>query len=273
MAAERPYAEVIGKPINHSLSPVIHGFWLAELGIAADYRRTEVARAGLAGHLAARRADPNWRGCNVTMPLKLDALALADSASDRALGAGAANILVAGEGRLTAGNTDVGAVAMLLRRLAEAGAAMGSVTVLGSGGAARAVLLALHLGGIGDVTIQARNRAQAIKLAVEFGLGREPRPLDSPVASDGLIQATPLGMAGMPPVPVAIGAMPDNGWVFDLVTAPSPTDLLARAAKRGLATVDGIAMLVEQAAASFALLFGAQAPRDRDESLLALLTS
>ena len=84
MTASRPYAEVIGDPIDHSLSPAIHNFWLETLEIAADYGRRQVRRGQLADYLAERRADPQWRGCNVTMPLKLDALTLADGASDRA---------------------------------------------------------------------------------------------------------------------------------------------------------------------------------------------
>ena len=138
------YAEVIGDPIAQSQSPVIHGFWLKALKIDADYRRTLVTRADFPAYLAKRRADPDWRGCNVTMPLKLDAVALADDATDRAVAAGAANLLLPREGKLIAGNTDVGGVIAIIEQLRDAGAAMGSVTVLGTGGAARAVLVALR---------------------------------------------------------------------------------------------------------------------------------
>ena len=87
---------------------MIHGFWLKALEIDADYRRTLVTRADFPDYLAKRRADPDWRGCNVTMPLKLDAVALADDATDRAVAAGAANLLLPREGKLVAANTDVG---------------------------------------------------------------------------------------------------------------------------------------------------------------------
>ena len=123
-----PYAEVIGDPIDHSLSPTIHGFWLEALGIDATYGRRRVTRAELPAYLMEKRADPDWRGSNVTMPLKLDAVVLADAAADRAVAAGAANVLMMREGQLVAANTDVGAIATLLARLHEAKARMGSIT-------------------------------------------------------------------------------------------------------------------------------------------------
>src|SRR6187397_751029 len=165
----RPYAEVIGDPVDQSLSPKIHGFWLKALTIDAGYGRRQVTRPELPAYLAEKRADPAWRGSNVTMPLKLDAVALADGASDRAVAAGAANLLMMRDGRLTAANTDVGAIVTLLGKLHQAKARMGSVTLLGNGGAARAALVALKLVGISAVRIQARDLGAAYKLAVEFG--------------------------------------------------------------------------------------------------------
>ena len=263
----RPYGEVIGDPIDHSLSPLIHCFWLKQLGIRAGYRRCRVASGGLAAYLEQRRHDPQWRGCNVTMPLKLDAVAIADEASDRAIAAGAANLIVPKDGRLFAGNTDVGAVATLLKRLIDSGAPAGLVTLLGSGGAARAVLMGLRLLGISSVRIQARNMNEAYKLAVQFGLSEEPRPFHASLEGDALINSTPLGMTGKRPLDIGIDELSADGWVFDLVTAPRDTELIKRAAGRGLSTVSGIEMLVEQAAESFAHLFGADAPREMDESL------
>lgn len=267
MTSERPFAEVIGDPIDHSLSPAIHGFWLDALGIAADYRRHRVARGELADYVAGRRADPAWRGCNVTMPLKLDAAALADDASDRAVGAGAANILLPRDGKLVAGNTDVGAVAALVGQLAKSGAPMGAITVLGSGGGARAALVGLHLIGLTNVRIQSRNLGEAAKLAVQFGLEVAPQPFDHRLEGDGLINATPLGMIGMDDFNLPITGMTANGWVLDFVTAPDPTALAARAAARGMRTIGGVDLLIEQAAESFKLLFGKSPPRDKDGEL------
>jgi shikimate dehydrogenase len=263
----RPFAEVIGDPIEHSLSPVIHGFWLKALGIDADYRRHLVTRAGLPAYLAERRGDPDWRGSNVTMPLKLDAVALADEATDRAVAAGAANVLMVREGRLAAANTDVGAIVSILAKFHESKLAMGSVTLLGNGGAARAALVALKMVGLSAVRIHARDMARASKLAVEFGLDVGPALLTAPIVSDGLINATPLGMTGQDCLNCDLSHLPAKGWVFDMVTEPAETPLVAAARERGLAVATGLDMLVEQAAASFKLFFGADPPRDRDGEL------
>jgi len=266
------YAEVIGDPIAQSKSPAIHRRWLEKAGLHFDYRATRVIRAELSAFLEQRRGDPDWRGCNVTMPLKLDAVMLADEATDRAIAAGAANILVPKDGKLLAGNSDVGAVLQLLGPFVANGAA-GGVTVLGSGGGARAVLVALHSLGVEDVRIQARDLSAATKLAVEFGLGEQPRPFDAPIDSAGLINATPLGMTGVAPFGIDIGRMPAGGWVLDMVTDPVETPLLRAARQRGLTAIDGIAMLIEQAAASFMLLFGQDPPRQDDGELMARLRS
>lgn len=270
MTSNTGFAEVIGDPIVQSKSPLIHNFWLKKLGLADEYKASRVTRSDLRDFIAGRRQDPQWRGCNVTMPLKLDAILLADETSDRAVTAGAANLLVAKDGRLLAGNTDVQGVVQVLGPRLQQGVA-GGITLLGNGGAARAVLVALHMLGYSGVRIQARDLAAAYKLAVEFGLAVEPVTFDRPVDTEGLINATPLGMAGVEPFPIDISAMPANGFVFDLVTDPVETPLLRSARDRNLAATDGIAMLVEQAAASFVLLFGQQAPRQHDAELVKVL--
>jgi shikimate dehydrogenase len=265
-----PFAEVIGDPISHSRSPAIHLFWFEVLGIEGDYRATRVERSALPEFIAGRRADSLWRGCNVTMPLKLDALMLADRSSDRAAAAGAANLLFVRDGKLLAANTDVGAVARLLEPLLGDSK---TITLLGNGGAARAVLVALRLLGFGAVRLQARDLAEARKLAVEFNVPEEPVRFDTPITSSGLINATPLGMTGLPPFELDISGMLRGGWVMDLVTDPDPTALIRQAQERGLHTVDGLAILIEQAAESFELLFGQPAPRDKDAELLLRLRS
>ena len=267
----KPYAEVIGDPVEQSLSPQIHGFWLGALKIDATYGKRNVTRAQFPAYLAQRRTDHDWRGANVTMPLKLDAVALADGASDRAVAAGAANLLMMREGRLAAANTDVGAIATLLGKLHETKARMTSVTLLGNGGAARAALVALKLVGIANVRIQARDVAEARKLAVEFGLETGPALFTEPIVSDGLINATPLGMAGGDCLNCDLANMPAGGWVFDMAYGPSQTPLIEAAQANGLHFVDGLHMLVEQAAASFKLFFGSDPPRDRDAELWQLL--
>ena len=270
MTSPNPYAEVIGDPVVQSKSPAIHRFWLEALEIDGDYHATKVTRTELAAYLAERRTFPKWLGCNVTMPLKLDALMLADNATDRATTAGAANLLIWRGGQLIADNTDVGAVHDLVAPLMTAGNA-DPITLLGNGGAARAVLLALRSLGAGPIFLQARDIAEATSLAVEFRLENRPRRFDTQVDSKGLINATPLGMTGVAPTRIDIAAMPADGWVLDLVSTPLPTPLLAAAAARGLTTIDGLSVLVEQAADSFELLFGQPPPRDRDDALFAML--
>jgi shikimate dehydrogenase len=267
MTSSSPYAEVIGDPIDHSLSPLIHTFWLEAAGVEARYGRRKVSRAELPAYVAEKRADPAWRGSNVTMPLKLDAVALADGAADWAVAAGAANVLMMRDGKLIAANTDVGAIAALLSQLHQAKARMGSVILLGNGGAARAALVALKLVGIANVRIQARDLGEATKLAVEFGLDVEPELFTAPIVSDGLINATPLGATGRDCLNCDLEGMPPQGWVFDMVYDPVETPLIAAARANGLKAVDGLQMLVEQAATSFKLFFGKDAPRDRDAEL------
>lgn len=272
MTSVQGYAEVIGDPIAQSRSPSIHKFWLDKLGLDFDYRAARVARAELPAYVEARRADSNWRGCNVTMPLKLDAIMQADESSDRAVAAGAANLLLRKDAGILAGNTDVGAILKLLEPRLQSNPG-DSITLLGNGGAARAVLVAMRLIGHGAICIQARDLGEAYKLAVEFGLEEEPRRFDTPIDSDGLINATPLGMPGFPIFALDLAAMPSRGWVFDMVTEPAETALIEAARQRGLATIDGLTLLVEQAAASFMLLFGHEAPREQDAKLMARLRS
>ena len=267
----RGFAEVIGDPIAQSRSPIIHGFWLDALGIAADYRRHQVTLTDLPDYVALVRADPLWRGSNVTMPLKRLALDLAEEATDRAVAAGAANLLVMRDEKLFAANTDVGAIALLIDRERKAGRRTGSVTLFGTGGAARAALVALKLLNIDLVRIQARDLPAATRLSVEFGLALPPRSLLDRVDSDALINATPLGMAGYDCLNCDLAMLSEGGLVFDMVADPVDTPLVAAARHRGLAVVSGLDMLVEQAATSFKLMFGQDPPRERDSELWKVL--
>jgi shikimate dehydrogenase len=254
------YAEVIGDPIVQSKSPAIHGFWLEQLGIEAEYRRTRVSRPELPSYIEERCADPAWRGCNVTMPLKLDALLQAAKVSDDAIQASACNTLVPANEGLVASNTDVGAIELVLRQLTR-DRPTGSITLLGTGGAARAVLVALASRGCREVAIHARDQEAAIGLANSFGLSMRRDVFEAPVRTDGLINATPLGMTGSAPLTIGLEQMPVNGWVFDLISAPDPTPLVKSAKARGMGAIGGLTMLVQQAAAAFPLFFGVAPPR------------
>lgn len=268
----RPYAEVIGDPIAHSKSPVIHGFWLDALGIEADYRVRHVKPEDLAAYFAARGDDPAWRGCNITVPHKAAALDQVEDRGGIRASIGAINTVIRAEdGALVGTNTDAGGFYAPIAGMELEGA---HVALVGAGGAARAILFALSKLGVGRVTILNRNVLKAAGLLAAFGLKGDAVPLDAPLPPAALlVNASSLGMAGQPPLDLDLAPLPDDALVYDAVYAPLETDLLAQARHRDLATVDGLEMLVAQAALAFELFFGAEPPRDRDDELRALLTS
>jgi shikimate dehydrogenase len=266
----RPYAEVIGDPIGHSKSPLIHRFWLDALGLAGDYRARRVAPAALPAYLAGARADPDWRGCNATVPHKVALLDLVEDPGGVRDTIGAINtVLARPDGPPIGTNTDA---AGFWAPLAEFDLADAPVAVVGAGGAARAVLWALKQVGVGPVTLLNRSPLKAAGLLARFGLAGDVVPLDAPLPPVALlVNASVLGMAGQPPLALDLAPLPDDAVVYDLVYAPVETPLLAAARARELATVDGLEMLIGQAAAAFELFFGAAPPRDRDGALRALL--
>ncbi|MBY0283246.1 MAG: shikimate dehydrogenase [Sphingomonas sp.] len=266
------YAEVIGDPISHSKSPLIHRFWLEALGMTGDYRAARVDADGLAGYFAARRDDPDWRGCNITIPHKIAALDhVADPGGVRE-SIGAINTVFRGDGGvLTGTNTDAGG---FYAPLAEVDLVGKPVVVIGAGGAARAILFALSRLGVGPVTLLNRSPLKGAALLARFGLKGQVLPLTAPLPPAALlVNASPLGMAGQPPLTIDLAPLPDGAIVYDIVYAPLETELLAAADARGLATIDGLEMLIGQAAFAFEILFDAAPPRDRDDDLRALLTA
>lgn len=267
-----PYAEVIGDPIAHSKSPLIHRFWLEALGIEGAYRATRVAAEDLGAYFAGRREDPAWRGCNITIPHKQAALDHVDDPGGVRASIGAINTVIRGEeGGLIGTNTDAGGFYAPIAGLELEGR---HAVVIGAGGAARAVLFALARVGIGRVTILNRNVLKAAGLLGGFGLKGDAVPLGSPLPpADLLVNASALGMTGQPPLALDLAPLPEHAVVYDAVYAPLETPLLAEARARRLDTVDGLEMLVGQAALAFELFFGAEPPRDRDEELRALLTA
>ncbi|GAO40082.1 shikimate dehydrogenase [Sphingomonas changbaiensis NBRC 104936] len=266
------YAEVIGDPIAHSKSPLIHGFWLDALGIDAEYRRCHVRPDELAGYFESRRTDPSWRGCNVTVPHKEAALAhVPDPGGIRAT-IGAINTVFRDEsGGIAGTNTDAAGFWSPISALDLSGK---PVVVVGAGGAARAVLFALSRVGVGPVTILNRTPLKAAGLLAGFGLKGAVAPLDSPLPPAALlVNASVLGMTGQPPLELDLSPLPDDAIVYDIVYAPLQTALLRAAEDRALETVDGLEMLIGQAALAFELFFDAEPPRDRDDELRALLTA
>ncbi|MGP7795752.1 shikimate dehydrogenase family protein [Sphingomonas sp. CLY1604] len=269
----RPYAEVIGDPIAQSKSPIIHGFWLEALGLDAEYRKTLVTADDLPRFFAERREDPDWRGCNITMPHKLAALDHVEDRGDVRSGIGAINTVFRAEDGTPVGtNTDAGGFYAPLAGFDLTGK---PVTVVGAGGAARAILFALARMNVGPVTLLNRNVLKAGVLLSSFGLRGQALPLASPLAPDTalLVNASTLGMAGQPPLDLDIDGLGEEAIVYDIVYAPLETPLLAAARARGLETVDGLEMLIGQAALAFELFFGAEPPRDGDDALRDLLTA
>jgi len=269
-AGHRPYAEVIGDPIAQSKSPIIHNFWLDRLGIDADYRAHHVTPDALAGYFAARRADPAWRGCNITIPHKINALDHVADPGDVRGSIGAINLATRGEdGTIFGTNTDAGG---FYAPIAELALAEEPVVVIGAGGAARAILFALSRIGAGPVTLLNRQPLKAAALLSHFGLAGQALPLDAPLPPAALVvNASPLGMMGQPPLAIDLSPLDDDAVVYDIVYAPLETPLLAQARARGLATVDGLEMLIGQAALAFEILFGVAPPREEDAALRARL--
>jgi shikimate dehydrogenase len=266
----RPYAEVIGDPIAHSKSPKIHGFWLEALGIEAAYRATHVTPDALPAYFAARKADPDWRGCNITVPHKIAALDHIEDREDVRTAIGATNTAFrAADGALVGTNTDAAGFAAPLQAFDLAGK---PVTVIGAGGAGRAVLYALAGIGVGPVTLFNRNVEKGAALLSSFGLEGQALPIGDAVPPGALVvNATSLGMTGQPPLDLDLSALPDDAVVYDIVYAPLETALLAAARARGLATIDGLEMLIGQAAVAFERFFGTAPPRDRDGELREIL--
>ncbi|MET1756908.1 shikimate dehydrogenase [Novosphingobium sp. RD2P27] len=259
-----PYAEVIGDPIAQSKSPIIHGYWLEQLGVGGRYDHCHVTADDLAGYVRDRRADPEWLGCNVTMPHKRAIMPLLDVIDAVAARIGAVNTVVRDEqGSLVGYNTDApGFLEPLFGRKFE------TVTVVGAGGAARAVLAALADSGTKWITIQNRSLEKAEALLSEFDLPGYAVELGSHVrTADLLVNTSALGMAGQPPLPPLLDCVSSSGIVYDIVTSPLDTALLREARERGLTTVDGLSMLIGQADHAFARFFGLRPPRRTDAEL------
>ncbi len=280
-----PYAEVIGDPIAHSKSPLIHGFWLRELGIAADYRTAHVRGDVLADHLARRRDDRSWRGCNVTVPHKQAVMTHLDRIDPAAAAIGAVNTIVPEAGMLVGYNSDADGFLEPLRPLLATRHLFRLARIIGSGGAARAIAHALWGEGFTLVVI-ARDPAKARALLAPYDAGHvhvgDLAALAGPTdfafddragILDVVVNATSLGMVGQPPLALDFSHVPPHALVYDIVYAPLETPLLAEARRRGHSVVDGLAMLIGQAAIAFERFFGVAAPRARDAELRALLTA
>jgi shikimate dehydrogenase len=272
MSDALPYAEVIGDPIEHSKSPLIHNFWLNALDIEAEYRKTHVTPEGMAAYFLMRRSDPDWLGCNVTIPHKIAVLDFVDDPGGVRERIGAVNTIASETGGPLIGtNTDAGGFLQPLLRDKWKGQ---SAVIIGTGGAARAILFALTSLGVPDITIMARDAARGQALLDHGGTkGRVIGMGDALPATDLLVNSTSLGMVGQPVLDLDLTPLPESATVYDIVYAPLETGLLKAARARGLKTLDGLEMLIGQAALAFDIFFDAQAPRELDAELRALLVA
>jgi shikimate dehydrogenase len=269
MSEAPPLAGVVGWPIGHSRSPILHGHWLRRYRVTGYYAPLEVAPADLPDALALL-PRLGFRGVNVTIPHKEAALARATDVSERARRIGAANTLTfLSGGGFHADNTDgIGFLANLRQERPGWSAASGPALVVGAGGAARAVIDALLTDGAPDVRIANRTRARAEALVERAGpRARAIDWRDVGAAMEGaatIVNATSLGMAGQPPLDLAFDCAPQTALATDLVYQPLLTPFLGRAAEAGLATVDGLGMLLHQAVPGHAAWFGVTPEVDDD---------
>lgn len=270
MSDTLPYAEVIGDPIAHSKSPIIHNFWLRELGIEAEYRKTHVKPGELAAYFLKRRADPDWLGCNITIPHKIAALDYVDDPGGVRQRIGAINTVACETGGPLIGtNTDAGGFLQPLLKRKWTGT---HAILVGAGGAALAIGFALRSVGVTQMTVVARDWAKGQAFLDRIGMTGRVQDFDAPLpAADLLVNASPLGMAGNPPYVPDLTPLPDKAVVYDIVYVPLETPLLAAARARGLATIDGLDMLIGQAALAFDIFFDAEPPREKDAELRDLL--
>jgi shikimate dehydrogenase len=277
----RPYAEVIGDPIAQSKSPAIHRFWLERLGIDADYRACHVRPEELADYLAARRRDPLWRGCNVTMPHKQAVMPLLDRIEPPADCIGAVNtILPLADGALAGTNTDAAGFLEPLAPLLAKPHTARTAQIIGTGGAARAIIAALAGKGF-TLVVAGRNPTKARALLDELApqgehraidLAHFAKPCDRAFNSragclDLVVNATSLGMEGQPPLAFDWSHAPPGAIAYDIVTTPPDTPFLQAARAAGHPVIDGLAMLIGQAAVAFTRFFGTAPPREHDAEL------
>lgn len=263
-----PYAEVIGKPIAQSRSPAIHKAWLSKLGLQGDFRATCVAPEELGAYFEVRRKDPDWRGCNVTIPHKEAVIPHLDGMDGNAAQIGAVNCISVGRDGLKGWNSDIDGVAAALGKVPIKGE---KIALIGAGGAARAAIRHLLDQRAERISILVRDPEKAAHFAMSGPPTRtdvrEFRECEEAMADASIIiNATSLGMHGsaeMPPFLLDAVARNARGrTTFDMVYKPLETPFLAAARANGGKPIDGLAMLIGQARAAFQKFFGHPPPED-----------
>ena len=263
MAVEPPYklAGVMGWPVAHSRSPVIHNHWIAHHGLRGAYVQLPVRPEQLG---MALRALPvlGFAGCNLTIPHKVAALQLLDHVDPLAQRIGAVNTVVVEQDQsLTGRNTDgFGYIHSLLDAQPGWRADTGPAMVVGAGGASRAILVSLIDQGATEIRLSNRSWAKAHDMAQEFGGPVRAIPWedrhDALAGTTLLVNTTNQGMHGEAPLDLRLDALPPQALVSDIIYVPMETALLAAARARGNVTVNGLGMLLHQARPAFEAWFG-----------------
>ncbi|SJZ94585.1 shikimate dehydrogenase [Enhydrobacter aerosaccus] len=264
----RPFAAIVGWPVDHSRSPALHGFWLKQHRIDGHYGRlpVEPTRSALEALVAFLRRTPNARGCNLTLPHKVEIMPLLDRIDPEAARIGAVNTVIKhADGMLEGRNSDAfGFIAALKEGAPDWRASAGPVVVLGAGGAARAIVASLVEAGVPELRLVNRTQQAAIELGLAF-TPRDGRRIaierwDERAASlEGatlLVNTTSLGMKGQPPLDLDLRHLPASAAVDDIVYVPLETPLLAAARARGNHCIDGLGMLLHQGRMGFEAWFG-----------------
>jgi len=262
LSGKAKLAGIVGWPVTHSLSPVLHGHWLAEYGIDGAMVPLAAKTEDLARVIdGVRRAG--FKGVNVTVPHKESAFAIAHRSDTAAKSAGAANLLIFHDSEIEARNTDsLGLAESLMEKVGVLQG--GSAVLLGAGGAARGAVLALDMLGAGKIHLLNRDSRRAANLAASLApqvkAALEPGGLDDWRAVAGgaalLVNSTSAGMGASPPLDIDLSFLPTFAAVCDIVYNPLETRLLKDAAARGHRTIDGLGMLMHQAVPSFEAFFG-----------------
>ncbi|MBT6266674.1 MAG: shikimate dehydrogenase [Tateyamaria sp.] len=275
MTNQIPLAGVIGTPIAHSKSPEIHGYWLKKYNIAGAYIPMDVNTSNLKEVLKVL-PKAGFVGVNITIPHKETVLELADLVTDRATLIGAANTLIfRKDGKIHADNTDgYGFLENLKSGAPNWNPSAGPATVLGAGGAARAVISSLLDSGVPEILLTNRTKIRAESLAENFG--NRVKVIDWVQAGNILegsalvVNTTALGMVGKKEMRIPLDGLSINTIVTDLVYTPLETDLLSTARQIGCVTIDGLGMLLHQAVPGFERWFGLRPTVDNDTRAIAL---
>jgi shikimate dehydrogenase len=251
---------VIGWPISHSRSPLIHGFWLKQHGIEGSYTRHPVDPADLAQFLSGL-STAGYAGCNVTIPHKERTFALVNISDESTKRVGAVNTVYVEGGKTFGTNTDgEGFINSLQQSVPGLSLHGARVVVLGAGGASRAIVNAILEQGASEVAVANRTEEKALILGREFGSRVVPlawdRTADALSECQLLVNTTALGMAGQLELMLDLSRLSHSAVVTDIVYTPLRTKLLVDAARRGNTVVEGLGMLLHQAVRGFYLWFG-----------------